>query len=388
MTAATTQDAAADAPVQSKARRRNPGFLRRNALRLFLLVVLPAAVVVGGVWLYLTGGRYVGTDNAYVGAQKVLITPEISGQVVSISAVEGQLVHKGDPLFSISADTYQSAVKQAEAQVQQARSDYLNLKATLQTLTPQMKLAQEVVDARRAQLAKNKTLVARGVTAQDAMNDWTVTVATAETQLAQLTQQQSESLARLMGNPDLPLEQYPAYMQAEAGLDKARRDLDHTQVRAPMDGIATQVTNIQVGRFLNAGTPVLAVVDAATPWVDANPKETDLTYVVPGQPVTITVDTFPDRSWHGTVQSISPGTGAQFSILPPQNASGNWVKVVQRVPVRIAFAAGEDTRDLRAGLSVYVSIDTGRTRTLAGLLGVDPLHGTATAATTLGKPGS
>jgi membrane fusion protein, multidrug efflux system len=143
----------------------------------------------------------------------------------------------------------------------------------------------------------------------------------------------------LLGNPDLPLEQFPEYAQAKAVLDSAQRDFDHTIVRAPMSGTATQVDNIQLGRFVTAGTPVLSVIDDQAPWVDANPKETDITYLRVGQKATLSIDSFPDRTFTGTVVSVSPGTGAQFSILPPQNATGNWVKVVQRVPVRIAFDA-------------------------------------------------
>jgi membrane fusion protein (multidrug efflux system) len=185
-------------------------------------------------------------------------------------------------------------------------------------------------------------------------------------------QQQATTLNQLLGNPDLPIEQFPAYQQAKAALDQAQRDLEHTTLKAPIAGTATQVDNIQLGRFVAAGTPVLSVIDDSTPWVDANPKETDMTYLRQGQKVTIDVDAFPDRSFHGIVASVSPGTGAQFAILPPQNAIGNWVKVVQRVPVRIAFDDAQDLSLLRAGMSVTVDIDTGRRRTLASLLGAAP----------------
>jgi membrane fusion protein (multidrug efflux system) len=173
----------------------------------------------------------------------------------------------------------------------------------------------------------------------------------------------------LLGKPDLPIEQYPPFMQASAALEQAQRDLAHTVLRAPIAGSATQVNSIHLGRYLSAGTPVFSIVDSRRPWVDANPKETDISHLRVGQKVSIDVDTFPDRSFRGTVVAVSPGTGAQFSILPAQNASGNWVKVVQRVPVRIAFDDGEDVSRLRAGMSVYVSIATGHRRTLAGLIG-------------------
>jgi membrane fusion protein (multidrug efflux system) len=169
-------------------------------------------------------------------------------------------------------------------------------------------------------------------------------------------------LSQLLGNPKLPLEKFPEYAQAKAAVDNAERNLRLTTVRAPMSGIATQVDNIQIGRFVAAGSPVLSVIDDAHPWVDANQKETDITYLRIGQKATLQVDSFPDHTFTGTVVSVSPGTGAQFSILPPQNATGNWVKVVQRVPVRIAFDRDEDTHLLRAGMSVVVDIDTGHSR--------------------------
>ena len=188
-----------------------------------------------------------------------------------------------------------------------------------------------------------------------------------------LKQQLSSSKTQLLGNPDLPLEQFPAYAQAKAALEQAERNLDHTVMRAPMSGIATQVDQIQLGRFVMAGTPVFSVIDISKPWVDANPKESDFTYVAVGQPVSIDVDAFPDHVFKGTVGSLSPGTGAQFAILPPQNATGNFVKVVQRVPVRIYFDSNDKfVRKLKAGMSAYTSIDTGHRRSLAALLGLSP----------------
>jgi membrane fusion protein (multidrug efflux system) len=177
----------------------------------------------------------------------------------------------------------------------------------------------------------------------------------------------------LLGNPDLPIEQFPPYAQAKAALDQAERNLDHTVMRAPMAGIATQVDQIQLGRFVMAGTPVFSVIDTSKPWVDANPKESDFTYVTVGQPVTIDVDAFPDHVFRGTIGSLSPGTGAQFAILPPQNATGNFVKVVQRVPVRIYFDSNDKyVQKLKAGMSAYTTIDTGHRRSLAALLGFAP----------------
>jgi membrane fusion protein (multidrug efflux system) len=192
-----------------------------------------------------------------------------------------------------------------------------------------------------------------------------VALLTAELQLQLGRQQLSSTMNQLLGKTDLPIEEFPPYRQAKAALDQAQRDLDHTVLKAPIAGTATQVDNIQLGRFVMAGAPVFSVIEDSAPWVDANPKETDITYLRVGQKVDIDVDSFPDRTFHGTVASVSPGTGAQFAILPPQNAIGNWVKVVQRVPVRIVFDPAQDLSLLRAGMSVTVDIDTGRHRTFA-----------------------
>jgi membrane fusion protein (multidrug efflux system) len=175
----------------------------------------------------------------------------------------------------------------------------------------------------------------------------------------------------LLGNPNLALEDFPPYYQAQAALAQAQRDLDHTEMRAPMDGVATMVDQIQLGRFVVAGSPVFTIIDVAKPWIDSNLKESDLTHVEVGQVVEIDVDAFPDHTFKGTVGSLSPGTGAQFAILPPQNATGNFVKVVQRVPVRIYFDQNDPfVKKLKAGMSAYATIDTGHKRTLAGLLGL------------------
>jgi membrane fusion protein, multidrug efflux system len=180
---------------------------------------------------------------------------------------------------------------------------------------------------------------------------------------AQLGKQQlDQSLAQLLGDPNLPVEKFPEYAQAKSALDNAQRDLTHTVVRAPISGTATQVDNIQLGRTVAAGSPVLSVIDDAQRWVDANPKETDITYLRIGQNATLDVDSFPGHPFTGHVAAVSPGTGAQFSILPPQNATGNWVKVVQRVPVRIAFDKDPNLSELRAGMSVNVAIDTHHSR--------------------------
>jgi membrane fusion protein, multidrug efflux system len=352
------------APVRTRPRRM------RTLLRVMLLVIVPILAATGGLYVYLAGGGTITTDNAYIGAQKVLITPDISGKVARIVVQEGQRVAPGDVLFEVDPEPFRLAVNQAEARVAMVRTDFANLKSNLQALNRQVALAEESVSIRQNEVGRKKELLGRSIGSQADVDTATWNLMAAKTQLEQLRQQAATVRNRLLDNPDLPVAQYPAHMQAMSALEQAQRDLAHTVLRAPLSGAATQVTGIQLGRYLTAGTPVFSIVDDRNPWVDANPKETDITDLRIGQKVTIDVDTFPDRSLRGTVLSVSPGTGAQFSILPPQNASGNWVKVVQRVPVRIAFDEGEDLTRLRAGMSVSVSIETGRQRTLAGLFGL------------------
>ena len=344
--------------------------LLRMHLRMILLIVVPAIAAAAGFGLYLSGGRYISTDNAYVGAQKVLITPDISGKVSRIVVHEGQHVAPGDVLFEIDPEPFRLALAQAQAKLASVRVDLANLKTNLKSLTTLAELAQKNVEFKQRDVERKSALVAKSTGSQLDLDNAASATVTAQLQTQLALQQKGTTLNQLLGNPDLPIEDFPAYGQAKAAVDQAQRDLDHTVLRAPISGIATQVDAIQLGRFVTAGTPVFSVVDDTQPWVDANPKETDVTYLKVGQPVTIDVDSFPDHPFHGTVSSVSPGTGAQFAILPPQNASGNWVKVVQRLPVRIAFDPGQDISSLRSGMSVTAEIDTRHRRSIAALLGL------------------
>jgi membrane fusion protein (multidrug efflux system) len=231
-------------------------------------------------------------------------------------------------------------------------------------------LMQQTIDLKQKDVDRKSQLARSSFGSQLDLDNASSALVTARAQYAFVQQQMSSAKTQLLGNVELPVEQFPPYYQAQAALGVAERNLDHTVMRAPMDGIATQVEQIQLGRFVVAGTPVFSVIDIANPWVDANPKESDFTHVAVGQKVELDVDAFPDHHFRGTIGSLSPGTGAQFAILPPQNATGNFVKVVQRVPVRIYFDKNDKlVSRLKAGMSVNVAIDTGHKRSLAGLFG-------------------
>ena len=338
-------------------------------LRMILLVVIPLLAAAGGLYLYLGGGRYISTDNAYVGSQKVLITPDISGKISNIMVNEGERVAAGQPLFEIDPEPFRLALAQAQAKLAGTRAEFATLKDNLSVTGTLIDLAQQTVGLRQSDVDRKKTLLANRTSTQVDADASIAALVAARTQLQQLIQQRDAYSNQMAGDPKLPIEKYPPFMQAQAALDQAQRDLDHAVVRAPIAGTATQVPAIQLGRYLQAGAPVFSIMDDEHPWVDANPKETDVTYLALGQPVTLKVDAFPDRTFHGNVVAVSPGTGAQFAILPPQNASGNFVKIVQRLPLRVRFAPDQDLDGLRAGMSVVVDIDTGRQRTLAGMFG-------------------
>jgi len=358
------------APAAEAPRKKSWRQVAREKRRTLLLVVVPLIALVAGVAFYLSGGRYASTDDAYVGAQKVLITPDISGKIQKVLIKEGQKVKAGDELFEIDPIPFRFALQQAKATLETAKTNYTNLRDNVKIYAQMLDLARQGVDLKQRDVERKASLVKSQSGSQLDLDTATTNLVLARAQLEMLQQQLSSSKNQLLGNPDLPLEEFPPYFQAKAALDQAQRNLDHTVLRAPIDGTATQVDSIQLGRFVNAGAPVFSIIDDAHPWVDANLKESDLTYVAKGQPVTMSIDAFPDHTFRGTVGSLSPGTGAQFAILPPQNATGNFVKVVQRVPVRIYFDVHDAAvRKLKAGMSTYVWVDTGHQRTLAGLLG-------------------
>jgi membrane fusion protein (multidrug efflux system) len=341
---------------------------RSGLSRFVLLVVVPAVAVVLGTMWWLSGGRYVSTDNAYVGADKSLITPQVTGPIVAVHVREGQRVEAGAPLFDIDPAPYQTALTLAQGRLAAAKVEFANLQASYVTNENQIAMGQKAADLRQNDYNRKLDLVNSHSGTRADLDTSQAALVQAQQILEFVRSQQESTKIKLGGGPTATIDAFPDYIQAKAGLDDAERNMARTHVVAPIAGVATQVDQIELGRVAPAGQPVFAIVEDRGLWVDANPKESDLTYVHAGQPASVTIDTFPGREFKGRVCSIAPGTGAQFSILPAQNASGNWVKVVQRVPLRFCFDADESTEGLRAGMSADVSIDTGRTRSLGELL--------------------
>jgi membrane fusion protein, multidrug efflux system len=349
------------------------GTLIKRHLRLVLMLGGLLIVAAGAATLWLRGGRYVYADDAYVHAGKLMVSTDISGIVSSVDVREGQFVKAGDVLFRVDPKQFEIALDNAKAQLAQTALTIESMKRDYQRMLQDIQAQQAQVELDQTNFDRYAVLVRTDTVSKANYDQAKYTLAADQKKLQSLKEQAQVQLARLGGNPDLPVTQHPQYLQAKAAVDEAQRQLDHAVVRAPFDGIATEVDALQPGTYLVAQTAALTntgavgLVSTDHAWVDANVKETDLTYVKPGDPVTIEIDTYPAHVWTGSVESISPASGAEFSILPPQNASGNWVKVVQRIPVRIRIDRQPGAPILRAGMSVTVGIDTGHRRSLSEL---------------------
>jgi membrane fusion protein (multidrug efflux system) len=365
---------------------------RPKRLRRILLALGPLVLIVVAGWLYFTGGRYVSTDDAYVQADTISVATDVSGMVAEVAVKDNQQVEQGQLLFRLDDEPYRIALAAAQAQLAATRNDIEASRAAYRQKLAELKQAQEDVAFYEREFARQSDLASRNVSSRAQYDQAQRNLAVAREKVTSIQQQAQQVLASLGGNVDLPTESQARYLDAKAKVDKAERDLRRTAVLAdakakvdkaerdlrrtavlaPRAGVVAKVTSLQPGEMLQAGTPAFTLVSNDV-WIEANPKESELTHVRPGQPVTVTVDTYPGVEWHGTVASVSPATGAQFAVLPAQNASGNWVKVVQRIPIRIHVATTSDAPPLRAGMSANVEIDTGRRRTLGGLF--DSLFG-------------
>ena len=339
-----------------------------RTLRRLLLALGPLVVVGGGLFFYVAGGRYVSTDNAYVHAGKLTVATDVSGIVTNVAVKESQKVEKGQVLFTLDQEPFQIALNGAEANLGTVRNQLVTMQATWRQKMAQVDQAKTDLVFYQTTFQRQQNLVKTGVSSQ-ATFDQARHDLDAARERVRVAQSDAESvLAQLGGKADAPVEQNPNYQSAKAAVDKARRDLDRTTVTAPLPGIVTNVDALQVGEYLPAAQPAFSLVSAADIWVEANPKESDLTFLKAGDPATVTIDAYPGREWKATVRSLSPATGTEFSVLPAQNATGNWVKVVQRVPVRLTVQLPADSPPLRTGMSANVEIDTGHQRSIADLV--------------------
>jgi membrane fusion protein, multidrug efflux system len=374
--AATAGHAAPAQPIQihPTAERSDPAVpplpqhppARRRILRRALMLGGVVIVLGGTAVAYLSGGRYVGTDDAYVKAAQLNVTTDVSGMVKTVEVKEGQRVSAGEVLFRIDPEPFQIALDNAKATELQAEMTVTSLRADYRRAQQQVHAQEALVNVAKTTLDSYEPLLKQKSIARTQWDQQQATYLSALATLNSLEQAASATLARLNGNPELRADAFPDVMKARATVAEATRQLEHTVVRAPFDGIVTAVSSLQPGTLIISAmsafstTSAVGLVSDKNVWVEAHMKETDLTLVHPGQSVDVKIDTYPDCSWHGSVNAVSPASGGAFSPLPSENISGNWVKVVQRIPVRVNIDSASCDVRLSTGMSAVVSIDTGR----------------------------
>ncbi len=355
------------APVPETNVRRRSG--RRISLRTGLFALLPLALLGGAYW-YFTGGAVMSTDDAYVEANKVGISTDVSGIVQDVDVAENQHVAAGQILYRLDPRQFQIAFDSAKANLAQTALSIEAMKVDYRRMLSDIDAQQAQVAHDQADFDRYASLVKTDTISKANYDQTRYALQADQAKLVALKQDAEVQLAKLNGNPDIPSTEHPQYQQAKAQLDQAQRELDDTVVKAPFAGVVTDVPSIAQGKYLQASATAFYVVDTDHVWIDVNPKETELTYVQPGQTVTVSIDTYPGRQWQGTVESISPAAAEEFSLLPAENTSGNWVKVVQRVPMRVRVDTSDKSLpSLRAGMSAEVEVDTGHTRGIGSFLG-------------------
>ena len=351
----------------------------RQRLRFPLMVFGPALVVVVAAYFYLTGGRFESTDDAYVRTALVAISANVAGRVQELAVRDNQVVHKGDLLFRLDDAPFRIAVEEQIAQLAAALLQVESLKANYRQRRSELLSAQDTLAFQKREYERQQRLLISGIASQSQVDRALHALDEARSQVAGAQQQVSAVVASLSGNPDIEPDRHPLLQQAQALLDRAKLNLSYTIVTAPSDGIVTRVEQLQVGSYINASSPVFALVSTHDIWIEANFKEDQLTHMRDGQIASVKIDSYPGKIFEGRVASVSPGTGSQFSELPPENATGNWVKVVQRLPVRIELDHLDPSFPLHDGLSANVSVDTHYQRRFFGVAEASPVNTSAAA---------
>jgi len=360
------RQASPEAPVTigTKPLRAKP---KRHLVRRILFALLPVALIAGG-YSYVTGGQIMSTDNAYVQADTVGISTDVSGTVASIEVHDNEIVKKGQVLFRLRQNAFRIALAGAQAQLGTVRNQILTLKASYAQALAQIAQAEADIPYFQTQFKRQQDLSTSAAASKVAFDKAQQDLISAQQKVSVAKAEAAAALAQLGNDPNQPVEENPFYLQAQSSVDDAQRELNDTVVTAPFDGIVTNVPALQVGSYLKAAQQAFNLVSTTNIWVEASPKETELTHVLPGQQVTVTVDTYPGVEWKGTVGSVSPASGSSFSMLPAQNTTGNWVKVVQRIPMIIHLGDLSGKPQLRVGMSVTVDVDTGHARGLPTLI--------------------
>jgi membrane fusion protein (multidrug efflux system) len=343
-------EAAAPAAPEAPAKKK------RSGRRLALMLAVPVVLAAGGGYFWLTGGRYVETDNAYVQQPKVSISSDVAGRIVSVAVKDNQQVKAGDTLFAIDPEPYRIALNQADAALATARVNVEQLRVGYSIANAKLEAANATLEIRQKEWDRASNLQKQGISAESALDDSRLALQQAQSNVALEQQDVANATAALGGDPSIQTDDHPAVRAALAARDNAQRSLDKSTVLAPADGIVSQVASLNVGQFINTGSTIATLVETGDTWVEANFKETQLTTLAVGMPAEVKVDAYPGLAIECQVASIGAATGAEFALIPAQNATGNWVKVTQRVPVNIACDTGTDL--LRAGMSATVNVDT------------------------------